>query len=363
MKRVFRVGGCVRDKLLGLTPKDIDFVVVGATPEEMIADGFVQVGADFPVFLKDGFEYALARKERKVAAGYHGFETEFDISVTLEEDLIRRDLTINSMAQDLETGEIIDPFGGREDLKNKVLRHTSEAFAEDPLRVLRVARFAARYQDFKVADETLELMKRIVRSGELQHLSQERIVLEFEKAFSEPDPMRFIACLFHTGALHVIFPELAEVVAARRPADFITWIIVLRDLKDVRERLAFLLIHFAIDNIAKISDRMKFPSEVKELALDYLSFKSKYNWDATNTVNLFDQFKVAHDPQHFWRVFHMFNVINEDHQKDPSRALRLIFDYNSVNAGSLAEDIVHLKGKAIGEFIRKKRIVKIENWF
>ena len=175
---IYRVGGAVRDTLLGYPHHETDWVVVGSTPEEMIANGFAQVGRDFPVFLHPGTkeEYALARTERKSGPGYRGFLVHADPSVTLEEDLERRDLTINAIAMD-ETGAIIDPYGGQSDLEAKVLRHVSPHFVEDPLRVLRVARFAARYHHlgFTVAEETLSLMAEIVAADELPHLSTERV--------------------------------------------------------------------------------------------------------------------------------------------------------------------------------------------
>lgn len=198
--KIYKVGGCVRDQLLGIEPKDIDYVVVGATPEEMSSLGFQQVGAAFPVFLKDGEEYALARKERKTGVGYNGFDVVFDTSVTLEEDLSRRDLTINSMAMDMETGDIIDPFGGRHDLVQGVLRATSDAFAEDPVRVLRTARFAARY-GFTIAADTVGLMRTI--APELDHVPQERIWAEFEKGLMEKNPVRMMQALEYCDALFV----------------------------------------------------------------------------------------------------------------------------------------------------------------
>jgi tRNA nucleotidyltransferase/poly(A) polymerase len=199
--KVFTVGGYVRDTLMGITPKDRDFVVVGSNVSEMESLGYSQVGKDFPVFLhpKTGDEYALARTERKTGTGYNGFTVETK-DVSLEDDLFRRDLTINAMAMD-EDGTIIDPFGGQKDLKNKVLRHVSEHFAEDPLRVLRVARFAARYA-FTVAPETLELMKKIVDAGEIRNLTAERVWVEFNKALSEPHYWMFIKVLHTVGALY-----------------------------------------------------------------------------------------------------------------------------------------------------------------
>jgi tRNA nucleotidyltransferase (CCA-adding enzyme) len=181
----YLVGGAVRDKLLGLESKDHDYVVVGSSPEEMLAFGYKQVGSNFPVFLhpETGDEYALARREKKVAAGYNGFSVEFGADVTLEEDLERRDLTINAMAL-MDDGTIVDPFGGQEDLKNGVLKHVSVAFAEDPLRVLRVARFVARY-NFSVHPDTLDLCNKLIENGELEHLTPERIWKEVSRMFTE----------------------------------------------------------------------------------------------------------------------------------------------------------------------------------
>lgn len=197
--KIYSVGGAVRDMQLGLDPKDVDFVVVGSTAEEMLAAGFEQVGASFPVFLhpvtRD--EYALARIEKKAGVGYHGFEVE-TAGVTLEEDLRRRDLTINSMAWDGD--RLIDPFGGLRDLKAKVLRHTSEAFAEDPLRVLRLARFFARYSDFTVAGETMTLASQLVDAGELDALPDERFTAELAKVFTEKEPVRFFELLMELDA-------------------------------------------------------------------------------------------------------------------------------------------------------------------
>lgn len=210
MMRTFLVGGAVRDSLLGRPVKDNDWVVVGATAEEMVALGFEQVGADFPVFLDPVTreEHALARTERKTGAGHKGFETSFDPTVTLEEDLARRDLTINAMAMD-ENGELVDPFGGEQDLRDRVLRHVSPAFAEDPLRVLRVARFAARF-GFDVAPETLALMRELAKSGELETLTVERVWSELVRAMMEDEPLRFFNVLRECGALPVLFPELVR---------------------------------------------------------------------------------------------------------------------------------------------------------
>lgn len=207
----FLVGGAVRDDLLGIPHRSRDWVVVGSTPDALLEQGFRQVGAAFPVFIhpRTREEYALARTERKSGRGYHGFSVDFHPGVTLEEDLQRRDLTINAMARD-ESGALIDPCGGQQDLEARVLRHVSPAFEEDPLRVLRVARFAARLADFdfKVHPETLEFMRRITASGELEDLAAERIWAEISDALATPRPSRFIEVLRDCGALAVLLPEV-----------------------------------------------------------------------------------------------------------------------------------------------------------
>lgn len=209
--QVYLVGGAVRDHLLGHPYHEKDYVVVGATPEQLLAEGYQPVGKDFPVFLhpKTKEEYALARTERKSGVGYHGFQFFTDTSVKLEDDLIRRDLTINAMAMD-ETGTVYDPYGGQQDLQHKILRHVSDAFTEDPLRVLRVARFAARYATygFTVAEETLQLMRKIAQSGELSALTPERVWKETSRALMEDHADVYFQILKDCDALEVLFPEI-----------------------------------------------------------------------------------------------------------------------------------------------------------
>lgn len=219
--KVYCVGGAVRDELLGRPVQDRDWVVVGATPEEMVAHGFLPVGRDFPVFLHPltHEEYALARTERKSGHGYHGFTFFTAPTVTLEEDLARRDLTINAMARD-EEGRLIDPFGGREDLARKILRHVSPAFAEDPVRILRLARFAARLPDFTIAPETLALARRLVESGEVDHLVPERVWQELARGLMEPKPSRMFEVLQSCGALDRLIPELSRLWGVPQRADF-----------------------------------------------------------------------------------------------------------------------------------------------
>jgi tRNA nucleotidyltransferase (CCA-adding enzyme) len=218
--RVYLVGGAVRDRLLGLPVRERDWVVVGATPEELTRAGYQSVGRQFPVFLhpKTHEEYALARLERKVAPGYRGFTTQFSPDVTLEEDLRRRDLTLNAIAQS-EDGALIDPYGGQADIAARRLRHVSEAFVEDPVRVLRVARFAARFAalGFTVAGDTLQLMRRMTEAGEVSALVSERVWQETERALGEAHPEVFFATLRECGALAVIFPEIDALYGVPQP--------------------------------------------------------------------------------------------------------------------------------------------------
>ena len=218
---IYAVGGAVRDELLGLPVKDKDWVVVGATPQDMLASGFVPVGRDFPVFLhpQTHEEYALARTERKTAPGYSGFAFHTAPGVTLEQDLIRRDLTINAMAKD-QSGAIIDPHDGRADLAGRVLRHVSPAFAEDPVRILRVARFAARFADFSIAAETLELMRSMVAAGEVDALVPERVWQELARGLMEARPARMFEVLRECGALVRLLPELDALWGVPQRADY-----------------------------------------------------------------------------------------------------------------------------------------------
>jgi tRNA nucleotidyltransferase (CCA-adding enzyme) len=221
--RTYLVGGAVRDKWLGRPVIDHDHVVVGAQPDELIALGYKPVGKDFPVFLHpaSGEEYALARTERKTGRGYHGFAFHADPSVTLEQDLARRDLTINAIAED-EHGMLVDPYGGVRDLEQRMLRHVSPAFVEDPVRLLRVARFAARFAPlgFTVADETMALLQQMVRDGEIDHLVPERVWAETRKALGEAQPSAFLRVLRDGGALAVLFPEIDALYGVPQRAEF-----------------------------------------------------------------------------------------------------------------------------------------------
>ena len=221
--QTYLVGGAVRDKLLGRAAGDRDHVVVGASPERMLALGYRPVGRDFPVFLhpETGEEHALARTERKSGRGYHGFVVQADASVTLEQDLERRDLTINAIAEDAD-GTLIDPWGGVRDLEARLLRHVAPAFVEDPVRLLRVARFAARFAPlgFRVADETMALLRHMVDAGEVDHLVPERVWAETRKALAEPRPSAFLQVLRACGALRVLFPEVDALYGVPQRAEF-----------------------------------------------------------------------------------------------------------------------------------------------
>ena len=218
--KVYLVGGAVRDQLMGLSIKERDWVVVGAQANELIMQGYRQVGRDFPVFLhpETREEYALARKEKKIGQGYYGFTCDASSTVTLEEDLLRRDLTINAMAMD-SAGKIIDPYSGQQDLQNKVLRHVSDAFVEDPVRVLRIARFMARFAHlgFQIAPQTLLLMQKMVRNGDLAHLVPERVWQEWQTSLQEKNPEAFITCLRACGALRIILPEIDHLFGVPNP--------------------------------------------------------------------------------------------------------------------------------------------------
>ena len=340
--KVYLVGGAVRDQLLGLPVKDRDWIVVGAVPATLLSLGYQQVGKDFPVFLnpKTKEEYALARTERKSSAGYTGFICDFSPTITLEQDLIRRDLTINAMAQS-EDGEIIDPYGGKQDLENRILRHISPAFSEDPLRVLRVARFAARYHSlgFKIASETLALMVELAQSEELQHLTAERVWLETEKALNEKNPEIYFETLHKTGALRVLFPEIDALYGVPNPVkhhpevdSFIHTMLVLKQAVNLTENNPILnksAVRFAaichdlgkaltpqnilphhygheqagIKPTRSLCKRLKVPSYFQELAELTCEFHTHihkaFELRAETVITLFNRFDVWRKPQRF----------------------------------------------------------------
>ena len=334
--QIYKVGGAVRDRLLGRPVADIDWVVVGASAEAMQAKGFRPVGTDFPVFLHpaSGEEYALARTERKSGQGYGGFTFHASPDVTLEEDLIRRDLTINAMAED-DNGQVIDPYGGLQDLQARLLRHVSPAFAEDPLRVLRVARFAARYAPlgFTVASETLALMRQLADSGELQALTPERSWKEISRALLEPRPDVFIQVLRDCGALAELLPEVDALFGVPQTASHhpeidtgvhclmvlqqcalheqpltVRWACLLHDLGKGRTPQAEWPRHIAHEQrglklIAAVNQRCKVPRDCAELALlvgEYHTHGHRALELRANTLlELLQAFDVYRRPQRF----------------------------------------------------------------
>ncbi|HCT4930826.1 TPA: multifunctional CCA addition/repair protein [Morganella morganii] len=314
---IYLVGGAVRDALLGLPVSDRDWVVVGATPDIMLERGYQQVGRDFPVFLHPGTreEYALARTERKTGAGYTGFACYSAPDVTLEDDLQRRDLTINAMAQSAD-GTLYDPYHGADDLKNRILRHVSEAFTEDPLRVLRVARFAARFapQGFVIAPETLELMSAITQQGELAHLTAERVWKETEKALSSPCPDIYFSVLRRCGALAVLFPELETLFCATDgqtgydilTAGLLRRTVLLTNSTDIR--FAALCLYLSCHSggegtsaIQQLSERLRVPNPARDLALlatcHYRTVHDIGQLTADDIIALFDSLDAWRKPE------------------------------------------------------------------
>jgi len=334
--QIYKVGGAVRDRLLGLPVTDIDRVVVGASAEQMHALGYRPVGSDFPVFLhpNTGEEYALARTERKSGRGYGGFTFHASPEVTLEQDLIRRDLTINAMAED-DQGVLTDPYGGQADLKRRILRHVSPAFAEDPLRVLRVARFAARYASlgFTVAADTLDLMRELSESGELQALTAERSWKEISRALMEQQPQVFIQVLRDCGALKELFPEVDALFGVPQPPAHhpeidtgvhtlsvlaqaarhgqpltVRWACLLHDLGKGTTRPSEWPRHIAHEHrgiklIEAVNERFKAPRDCQELALlvgEYHTHGHRaLELKASTVLELLQSFDVYRRPQRF----------------------------------------------------------------
>ena len=307
--KIYAVGGAIRDTLMGLPVHDIDYVVVGSSVEEMVAKGFRPVGKDFPVFLhpETQAEYALARTERKTGKGYKGFNFHADPSVTLEQDLERRDLTINAMAQEVDVagnpfGPIIDPYNGQEDLAAKVFRHVSDAFAEDPLRLLRIARFAARFPEFRVADETLIALKLIVQSGELNALSAERIWQELARGLVAAKPMHLFQVLLNTGAASTILPP--TLVTKLSEESFREELITHFSLagNGLEERCAIALMYLPAGEIRSWAECVRMPIEVRdfsEIFSDLRILVNKYPnaaYQAVDVLNWFNRADVWRKP-------------------------------------------------------------------
>ncbi|MCV6639044.1 multifunctional CCA addition/repair protein [Candidatus Albibeggiatoa sp. nov. NOAA] len=398
--QVFKVGGAVRDRLLGRAVKDIDWVVVGTTVEHMQSLGFIQVGKDFPVFLhpKTKQEYALARTERKTGKGYTGFEVYAAADVSLEQDLSRRDLTINAMAED-EQGNIIDPFNGQQDLDNRLLRHVSPAFSEDPVRILRIARFAARY-DFQIAPETMELMQEMVKNGEVDALVAERVWQEAERALGEAYPQRFIEVLRQCGALAVIFPEVEQLFGVPQRADYHpevdTGIHLLLCLQQARRLTSDTQVIFAVlvhdlgkgntpsdilprhlgheerglDLLVPICKRLRIPKQYKELAKFVVQFHTHCHRIAdlrpNTALNVLEVMDAFRRPQRFEQFLLACEADARgrkglEHQPYPQAArFRRIFEAaQQVNVATIIAD--GFTGSQIKEQLHQRRIHAIKH--
>ena len=397
---VYLVGGAVRDQLLGHPYHEKDYVVVGATPEQLLNLGYQPVGKDFPVFLhpETKEEYALARTERKAGHGYHGFEFYTDTSVTLEDDLIRRDLTINAIAMD-EKGNIYDPYNGQADLNNRILRHVSDAFTEDPLRVLRLARFAARYKDldFKIAPETLSLMQNLVQSGELNALTSERVWKETSRALMENHADVYFQVLRDCGALKVLFPEIDALFGVPQRPEYhpeidcgihtlmslqqackanysldVRFAVLVHDLGKAltpKEELPRHIQHEerGIAPVTEVCDRLKVPTQTKQLALavckEHLKCHQAFTLKAGTLWRLLQRLDVLRRPE---RVEAFVQACECDargrlglENRDYPQAdflLKLMQRVRTIKASDLPPEI---KGADIGEMLIQKRIEAI----
>ena len=309
--KIYLVGGAVRDKLLGLPVQERDWVVVGATPQEMLQQGFRKVGRDFPVFLhpKTHEEYALARTERKVGKGYTKFICYTDPSVTLEDDLKRRDLTINAMAQTPE-GKIIDPYGGRKDLANHILRHVSSAFAEDPVRILRLARFAARFSNFMVHPETNKLISTMLKQGEVDALVPERVWLELERALPEQAPERFFETLNNCKVLAKLFPQLVPHLTSITTA--LRNIVTLSN--DTVVRFATVTFALTTEQIKHFCQQYRPPKVYQELSLLVAKFKNRLASLVLNpedAVTLLEQIDAYRKPKRIQQLLFTCEAYNQ----------------------------------------------------
>jgi tRNA nucleotidyltransferase (CCA-adding enzyme) len=329
--KAYVVGGAVRDELLGLPLQDRDYVVVGATPEEMVAQGYRPVGKDFPVFLhpQTHEEYALARTERKSGRGYKGFTVHAAPDVTLEDDLRRRDLTINAMAKDAESGVLIDPFHGKEDLEKKILRHVSEAFAEDPVRILRVARFAARFA-FEVHQDTMNLMREMVRSGEADYLVAERVWQELERGLAEPHPQKMFEVLDACGLTPKLFngarplPEILQRSAKARASVPVRFAVIAWPHKEAE--------------VAAVCERLKVPNEVRELALtacrNRVALRAAPQATAAALLELLKRVDALRRPERFRELVEVARLASPG--LETARLERALAAASAVDAGAIA---------------------------
>ncbi|WP_217520876.1 multifunctional CCA addition/repair protein [Vibrio metschnikovii] len=399
--QVYLVGGAVRDQLLSLPVHDQDWVVVGSSPEQMRQAGYQAVGKDFPVFLhpKTKQEYALARTERKTGSGYTGFACYYAPDVSLEEDLARRDLTINAIAQD-NTGKLIDPYGGQRDLHNRLLRHVSDAFIEDPLRVLRVARFAAKlaHLGFTIASETMQLMTQIAQSGELHHLTAERIWQEWHKSLSTANPEVFLSTLRECGALAIILPEIDRLFGVPQPKQWhpeidtgVHTLMVAAQAAKLSPSIAVrfaaqvhdvgkgvtpqsewpshkMHCHTGVKIINALCERVRIPNECKDLALlvceQHSNIHRAAELKASTKLKILDKLDVWRKPE---RLYDVLLCCQADHagrlgceaNAYPQRDL-FLNAYQAALSVKVQQVIADgFQGKAIKEELNKRRIQAI----
>jgi tRNA nucleotidyltransferase (CCA-adding enzyme) len=355
----FVVGGAVRDELLGLAVSDRDWVVVGSTPEEMVKLGFRPVGKDFPVFIHpvNGEEYALARTERKTAKGYHGFSFQASPDVTLEEDLSRRDLTVNAIAK-ASDGSLIDPYNGIGDLQAKTFRHVSDAFKEDPVRILRLARFAARFADFDVHPLTMELMLAMVKEGEVDALVAERVWQEFSRGLMENTPSRMIDLLFNCGALRKLMPGI--------DCNFVPTIKLQLDLA-AQERLS-LAQRFAL--LAQHMDQtylpaLRLPTDVAELSNLLRNMAEPMaggsNLSASEYAHLLHRSDAIRRPERFTELLQVLCIAKPLFTGAKTQWEQLAQAYRGVDAGDIATKINVKNGLLIQEAITQARLKAVES--
>ncbi len=354
--KTYLVGGAIRDKLLGLPIKEKDWVVVGATPEDLLVRNYKRVGKDFPVFLhpQTQEEYALARTEKKIAPGYTGFSFNSSATVTLEEDLLRRDLTINAIAED-EHGNLIDPYDGKRDLQNKIFRHVSPAFVEDPVRILRLARFAARFADlgFTIAPETLSLMQDMVAKGEIDALVPERVWQEWHKALCEKQPAMFLQVLRECGALFILFPEINKYYKAALQN------LINLDSSNSQLRFAALMQALTIEQIKNICQRFAIPNVYKSLAII-----AKKNLGVLKTANNEQTcLQLLENLDAFRRTKNLKNFLSLASAMHYSTEIITIveqsfFIASKVDGKTLLKQGVF--GEALGKAIHKERLQKIK---
>lgn len=361
--QTYLVGGAVRDQLLGLPIEERDWVVVGGTPEMLIKQGFKPVGKDFPVFIhpQTGEEYALARTERKTAPGYKGFTFHADKNVTLIQDLYRRDLTINAMARD-DHGQIIDPFGGQADIKNRLFRHVSDAFQEDPVRILRVARLAAHFHHlgFSVAESTMKLMQSMVQSGETEHLVSERVWQECHKALSEKTPVVFFQVLADCGAIHHIFPTLVDHLEIA--LDNLQQLSTLS--RSPEKRFSALCLALDTDSIKKLCQQLTVPNNYRDLALLVRRQCEVIQKGPRQTVkNIVENLKRSDSrrkPERFLQAVNVCLTLSKASNLGDAEIFwqRALSEYQRVDVQNLIQQ--GLEKSALGEALVRQRIENIE---